>query len=240
MRKNQIESIQKDEPIRFLGEENARLNNLIDAVFGIALALLTFSVTDANSFSDLLIFAKSFPAILVSIILLYLVWKEHVSFNAVFNINGFKLQLLNLIFIALVIFYVYPLRFMTKLLTSMFFKLDIDLSIKPGEIPDLMIYYGAIAFAIYFTLYFCYSVVLKQDLKLTEYEIFYTQSQKMRMLMMAAVPFVSLIVSLSLKNYSIPLASALGGMSYALFPLFIGIWKRKHKSRKSELLGNPS
>lgn len=238
MRKKYIENIQKDEPIRFLGEANTRLNNLTDAVFGIALALLIFNVTDADSFSDLLVFAKSFPAILISIILLYLVWKEHVSFTALFKIEDFRLQFLNIIFIALVIFYVYPLRFMTKLLTSMFFKLEIELIIKPTEIPALMIFYGAIALAIYFTIYLFYAAVLKQDLKLTEYEIFHTRSQKMRLLIMATVPLISLVVTFSLKSYSIAWASALGGMSYGFFPIFIGAWRRKHNAKKIELLKN--
>ncbi len=148
MRKKYIENKGLDENIRFHGEENSRLNNLTDAVFGIALALLIFNVSDADSFSDLVVFAKSFPAILLSIILLYLVWKEHVTFTNVFAIRGFKLQFLNIIFIALVIFYVYPLRFLTKLLTSMMFNLEIELKINATDIPDLMIFYGSIILCI--------------------------------------------------------------------------------------------
>lgn len=231
-----FKKLNNDPKLGFHGEENTRLNNLTDAVFGIALALLIFNVTDANSFADLLVFAKSFPAILLSIVLLYLVWKEHVSFTSHFGIQGFGLQFLNLIFIALVIFYVYPLRFMTKLLTKMFFQIDISLSIQPQEIPDLMIFYGSIALAIYITLYLCYSVVLKSFSDLDVYETFHVKFQKSRMLIMASVPILSLIISFGLKEVSIFWASILGGSIYGLYPILINLWRKKHKSKKQEVL----
>lgn len=230
--KNQI----KETDLGFHGSQNSRLNNLTDAVFGIALALLIFNVTDANSFSDLLVFAKSFPAILLSIILLYLVWKEHVAFSNLFGIQGFALQFLNLIFIALVIFYVYPLRFMTKLLTSMFFHLEIEMSIKPSEIPDLMIFYGSIALALYFTLYLAYKKAIDRYPELSPTEKFYSESQKSRMIIMALVPLLSLILSFSLKEVSIVLASSVGGSIYGLYPILIKIWKKRNTKRMQKII----
>lgn len=238
MRKKFIESQKVDDQLTYKGEENTRLNNLTDAVFGIALALLIFNVSDADSFSDLVVFAKSFPAILLSIVLLYLVWKEHVTFTQLFAINGFKLQFLNIIFIALVIFYVYPLRFLTKLLTSMLFKLEIEMKIEGNEIPDLMIFYGSIILCIYFTLFLAYSAVLKENKDLTNYEIYNTKSQRNRMLVMALVPFISVVISIILQNYSLLWSSVLGGCSYGLYPLFISLWRKKDLLNKKKYLEN--
>lgn len=236
MRGNYIENTFKNKNLNYRGEVNTRLNNLTDAVFGIALALLIFNVADANSFKDLLTFAKSFPALLVSIAFLYIIWKEHVSFVVLYGIQGLSLQFLNVIFTSLIIFYVYPLRFLTTLLTDMLFGFKMNIKIEAIEVPQLMIFYGLISFAIYFVLFLFYTSALKQKatLDLSEHELFHTKKHKNRMLIMALVPFISLAISFILKNHSIMWASILGGMSYGLYPIFISLWSKKYK--KLELL----
>lgn len=230
MRENYIENNLRDTNLRYRGAINTRLNSLTDAVFGIALALLIFNVSDADSFKDLLSFAKSFPALLISIFFIYIIWKEHVSFSVLYGIHGLKLQFLNIIFTSLIIFYVYPLRFLTKLLTNILFNFDIELKIEANEIPNLMIFYGIITLAIYVTLYFFYTVVLLQrkELELNEYELFHTKKHRNRMLIMAIVPFISLSISFILQNYSILWASVLGGSSYGFYPIFIKLWSKRY------------
>lgn len=230
MRVNYIENSSKNKNLNYRGEINTRLNNLTDAVFGIALALLIFNVADANSFKDLLTFAKSFPALLVSIAFLYIIWKEHVSFVVLYGIQGLNLQFLNVIFTALIIFYVYPLRFLTTLLTDMLFGFKMNLKIEAIEVPKLMIFYGLISFAIYFVLFLFYSSALKQKTALTlnKYELFHTKKHRNRMLLMALVPFISLNICFVLKNHSIMWASIMGGMSYGLYPIFISFWSKKY------------
>ncbi|WP_341224418.1 TMEM175 family protein [uncultured Arcticibacterium sp.] len=238
MRNAYIENSLKDENLTYRGESNTRLNSLTDAIFGIALTLLIFNVSDADSFKDLLVFAKSFPALLVSIAFLYIMWKEHVYFAVLYGIQGISLQLLNVIFTSLIIFYVYPLRFLTRLLTDMLFGLSMELRIEAQEIPELMIYYGVISFSIYFTLFLFYTAALKQKAKLalSKYEIFYSQAHRNRMLVMAVVPFISLSISFLLKDKSILWASVLGGMSYGLYPILMTLWSKLFKRKSQTIL----
>ncbi len=219
----------RDARITYRGESPSRLDNLTDAVFGIAITLLLFNISNPNSFNDLVNLTKTFPAFLISIGFLTLIWVEHSSFSWIYSLNDKIFKLINTVFIALVIFYVYPLRFLSLYLTSVFFKLDSSIQTEAENIPDLMIYYGFVAFALYFTLYFFYLRALKigKKLMLNEYEIFITRQMLKRMVIMFSVPLISILLVFILRNYSIGLASFLGGMVYSLYVPSIMIWKKR-------------
>src|SRR5690606_41373951 len=98
-------------------------------------------------------------------------------FSRIYGVEDTWLQVLNSVFIALVIFYVYPLRFLTMFLTNFFFSTDIEINIQDQQVPYLMIYYGFVAFALYFVIYLLYrrALGLKTHLQLNDFEQFYTQ-----------------------------------------------------------------
>jgi len=235
MRNVYIEGIKKDDNITYRGLDSTRLTNVIDAVFGIALTLLIFNISDTTSFAELKEFTKSFPALLISIVFLILVWKENVLLVLVYSIRGMRLQLLNIVFISLVIFYVHPLRYLTRLLTNLFFNTDIKLQITETEIPLLMMYYGIIAFSLYFTVFLSYVIILKKKLlfNLNSYELIYTKYHAYRLLIMSVVPLLSAVLSVSLKGKSIFLASVIGGTVYGLYPILISIWNRFYIKAKA-------
>ncbi|MBL7828968.1 MAG: DUF1211 domain-containing protein, partial [Saprospiraceae bacterium] len=153
MRNNLIKNKTHDPRIHYRGAEPSRLDNLTDGVFGIAITLLIFNLANPNSFDDLLTFTKTLPAFLISIAFLVTVWNEHLRFSEIYTLHDAKLAILNTIFIALIIFYVYPLRFLTLFLTNFFFRTNIQVSIQGDQVPWLMMYYGFVAFALYFILY---------------------------------------------------------------------------------------
>ena len=231
----------KNDPrIIYRGESPTRLDNLTDAVFGIAITLLIFNITNPNSFDTLLNFTKTFPAFLISIIILMLFWNEHASFSRMYGLNEFAFKVINVAFISLIIFYVYPLRFLSLVLSEFYFRLDLDAQLDPMRMPDLMIYYGFVAAALYLTIFFFYEMAVRRKdlLELSEYELFLTRYQRTRMILMLAVPCISILLAFSLKFASITWASILSGMAYGLYVPTIMIWSKKFKLRKEELLQN--
>ncbi len=130
MRNNLLRNRQHDPRITYRGENASRLDNLTDAVFGIAITLLIFNLSNPNSFSDLLTFTKTLPAFLISISFIILIWNEHVEFSEIYTFNDTRLIIYNTLFIALVIFYVYPLRFLTLFLTNYLFRAELHVSIQ--------------------------------------------------------------------------------------------------------------
>lgn len=235
MRNDFLKNRQHDPRINYRGASASRLDNLTDAVFGIAITLLIFNLSNPNSFEDLLTFTKTLPAFLISISFIVLIWSEHLDFSEVYGFQDTRLTILNTIFIALVIFYVYPLRFLTLFLTNFFFPAQIDVKIQGDQVPHLMIYYGFVAFALYFVLYLLYQRAgsLKKELALNSFEEFYTSCQKKRLLIMFAVPFLSILITMVVNQFSFIWASFFGGMTYFLYTPLI-IWWHKDYSKKSK------
>ncbi|MCH7412472.1 DUF1211 domain-containing protein [Belliella sp. R4-6] len=233
MRNDLLKNRQHDLRINYRGENATRLDNLTDAVFGIAITLLIFNLTNPNSFADLLTFTKTLPAFLISISFLVLIWNEHLIFSEIYSLNDTWLAILNTIFIALVIFFVYPLRFLTLFLTNHFFNTEIDVNINGDQVPYLMVYFGFVAFALYFVLYLFYlrAGKNKHDLNLNTFEEFYTKQQKSRLLIMFSIPLLSILITLIINRFSFIWASAIGGIVYNLYLPLIIIWTKKFKKK---------
>lgn len=232
--REQIYSNRRHDPrIHYRGANPSRLDALTDSVFGIAITLLIFNLSNPNSFESLITFTKTLPAFLISIAFLILVWNEHLRFSEIYTLNDSRLVFFNILFIALIIFYVYPLRFLTLFMTSLLFQVDIGMSIKAHEVPNLMIYYGFVAFGLYFTLYLFYQRAyrLKKELGLNPFEIFHTRQQKIRLIIMFGVPLVSIFLTFILKWFSFIWASMVGGFAYALYTPAMMIWVRRYLAR---------
>ncbi len=235
--RNELSKYSQNDPrINYRGNNASRVDNLTDAVFGIAITLLIFNLSNPNSFTDLLTFTKTLPAFMISISFLILVWREHLRFSLIYSLNNKGFIILNTIFIALVIFYVYPLRFLSLFLTSVFFKVDIGLSIQSDQVPHLMIYYGFVAFALYFILFLFYHRADQQrkQMQLNPYEIFYTKSQKKKLIIMFSVPLLSIVLVLILQLFSTTWASIIGGFTYALYAPAITIWLQRFNKKSKE------
>ncbi len=219
----------RDPRITYRGENPGRLDNLTDAVFGIAITLLIFNLIDPNSFQDLLTFTKTLPAFFISVAFLILIWYEHKRFSQVYGLHGPGITFLNTIFITLVIFYVYPLRFLTLFLTNFFFRTNVKISIPGDQVPNLTIYYGLIVFALYFTLFLFYWYMHRRRdiMKLNEYEVFYTKMQIQKQVIMFFVPLVSVTIVFLLKEHSIFWASVLGGNAYFFYTPLMIYWAKK-------------
>lgn len=221
------------EDINYRGAKSSRLDNLTDAVFGIAITLLIFNLKNPDSFSQLLAFTKTLPAFLISIAFLMLIWYEHLRFSEVYSMKDTTLTVINTLFLALVIFYVYPLRFLTIFLTNFFFQTEVEMNIRNEEVPELMIYYGFIAAALYFLVFLLYlrAKALKGTLQLNSYEIFYTDAHKIRLLIMFVVPIISVFLTYILSGVSIIGASVAGGLVYLLYSPSMFFWIRWFNKR---------
>lgn len=222
--------------LNYRGREASRVDNLTDAVFGIAITLLIFNLENPNSFETLLSFTQTLPAFLLSISFIVLIWNEHLNFSRIYAFNDTWLLILNTLFIGLVIFYVYPLRFLTIFLTNFFFGSGVNLGLKAEQVPDLMIYYGLIAAALYFMLFLLHwrAWAIREKLGLNAYEQWFSKNQLMRLVIMFSIPLLSVIVTASIKSSSVALAAILGGMSYNLYVPGMIIWSKRFQKRDQE------
>jgi len=100
-----------DPLFRWRGGDVSRVEGLSDAVFAFALTLLVVSLEVPRSFDELMSVIRSFPAFAACFALLVMVWYYHYQFFRRFGVEDVYTIVLNTILLFVVLFYVYPLKY---------------------------------------------------------------------------------------------------------------------------------
>ena len=101
---------------RYRGEEPGRLKNFSDAFFALAITLLLISTTPPSNFEQVRRFVYDLIPFSLFIILIVLIWNQHFVFYFRYGLRDGTVIVLNTLFLVIVMFYVYPLKFLTHLI----------------------------------------------------------------------------------------------------------------------------
>ncbi len=115
-----------------------------DAVFAFAVTLLIVSLEVPKSFDELMILIRGFFAFAVCFTLLMMIWYEqHIYFRR-YALDDVWTITLNCILIFVVLFYVYPLKFLFSLwFGDMIYGSGQNrFSIREDQMPQLFVIYG--------------------------------------------------------------------------------------------------
>jgi uncharacterized membrane protein len=175
-----------DPMFRWRGGEVSRLEGLSDAVFAFALTLLVVSLEVPRTFDDLMDTIRSFPAFAVCFALLINVWYYHYKFFRRYGLEDFLTIVLNAVLLFLVLFYVYPLKFVFSNLIDPLFGLDHSViaadgtrqpAIATGQYRPLMLFYssGLAMICILFIVMHLRAYRLRAQLELDELERYLTR-----------------------------------------------------------------
>ncbi len=230
---------------RFRGVEPGRLENFSDACFALAITLLLISTSPPSSFEQVKRFTWEVIPFTLCISLIILIWHQHFVFYFRYGLRNPTVTVLNTIFIVIVLFYVYPLKFLTKAillpLTALFgeesFHAELAQQYKGSEMGKLMIIYGIGATAVFYILMFLYRYALKKadELELTEIERFDTVTSVRANFIMGSIPLLSVLVALIVSEGR--LASMIPGLIYFLYsPAMSIFWRIRNKKRSALLM----
>jgi len=170
---------------RLRGLEVTRLESFSDAVFGFALTLLVVSLDVPKSFDDLVNTMRGFPAFAVCFVLLALIWNSHYKFCRRYGLDDGTARFLTCVMLFLVLFYVYPLKFLFNLsITGLVFGGGPPVTITVPQLSALLAIYGLGFAAVYgaLTLLYWHAYRLSETLQLTKLEMFDTRYLMFRLL----------------------------------------------------------
>ena len=204
--------IKPDTHFRFRGKEPGRLENLSDGVFALAITLLLISTSAPTTFNEIKQFVWELIPFTICIVLIVLIWWEHVAFFYRYGIRDTKIVFLNTTFLIILLFYVYPLKFLWRMLTLYPLSLILDQpdlaeNLSPmfrsaSDTALLMIIYGVGFASVFFVLALMYRHALKrsEELDLNSLEKFDTRTSIKTNLLMASIPTLSLLLAIILKD----------------------------------------
>src|SRR6516162_9843763 len=118
MLREKLMAHQHERDFRWRGGEIARIEGLSDAVFAFAVTLLVVSLEVPKTFTELAAVMRGFFAFAICFALLMQVWHEQYRYFRRYNIQDSTSTILNCVLLFLVLFYVYPLKFLFTYLVN--------------------------------------------------------------------------------------------------------------------------
>ncbi len=199
---------------RVRGREVSRIEGLSDAVFGFALTLLVVSLEVPKTFQELMNAMHGFFAFAVCFTLLAMVWHEHYTFFRRYGLQDETTRTLNAILLFVVLFFVYPLKFVFSMLADQAFGFH-GAVLDASQASLLMVIYGAgymAVFAVFACLY-GHAWKRRDALELDAGEKFETRTSIESCVVHIAVGFLSVVVAAVAPS---PIWVSVSGFSYFL------------------------
>jgi len=230
---------------RWRSHEPSRIEGLSDAVFGFAVTLLVVSLEVPKTFAELTETMRGFGAFAISFALLLMVWYTQYKFFRRYALQDNFTVVINAALLFVVLFYVYPLKFVFTFLVNMFsgHKGEVHLPNgstifmveNPAQVAQLMMIFRAGYLAVFgiFVLLYWHAYRKRDQLDLNELEAFDTRKDIRESALHVAIAAIS--VMLGLRGYA-----SLAGMVYMTIPVVMmthGMMSGRKRRRMEERLG---
>jgi uncharacterized membrane protein len=135
----------REASFRWRGTEVSRVEGFTDAVFAFAVTLLIVALEVPHNFEGLLDVVRGFPAFVLCFTLLMLFWNAHYTYHRRYGLDDALSRVLTMAILVLVLFFVYPLKFLSTMLTVGLLDLrmaDAPHLDGPHQVRDLYLIYG--------------------------------------------------------------------------------------------------
>ena len=147
---------------KWRGGDISRLESFTDAVFAIAITLLVVSHDVPKNFYEFKSVMWGFIGFGVTFTMLVFIWLTNFKFHRRYGLEDGVTIFLNSLFIFLVLFFIYPLKFLAQVLINWGilnhgFGIDFNIGFSGGfKYYDIFIIYGLGGFAIWFVIILMY------------------------------------------------------------------------------------
>jgi uncharacterized membrane protein len=206
--------------------EIQRIETFSDGVFAFAITLLIVSLEVPQSFDELLTKMRGFFVFGICFMVLVSIWyNQHLYFRR-YGMDDLWTVVLNDLLLFIVLFYVYPLKFLFTLFLG-----NSSIKITVGQVPLLMMIYAAGFIIIYFLFYLMYLRAYRKskELGLTALEKFDCKSTVYKELIMISIGICAFCAALVFQREK---ASYSGYVYLLISPAIRILYGYRKKTRK--------
>jgi len=214
---------------RWRAGEITRLEAFSDVVFGFAITLLVVSLEVPHTFAELKVAMRGFLPFAICFSQFVLIWLTHYRFSRRYGLEDGYTVFLNVVLLFLVLFYVYPLKFLFTLLIGQMAGIPNLEPMSRLDVSQLMQIYGtgfAAVFAL-FVLMYRHAYALRDKLELDPLEALETRSSLRENMAMMLIGILSCVIAFK--------SPSLAGLSYNLIAVFFWIHAPIMGRRKRKL-----
>ena len=227
---------------RWRSHEISRIEGLSDAVFAFAVTLLVVSLEVPKTFAELMTAMRGFGAFAICFTLLFIVWFNQYKFFRRYGLQDNLTVVINGVLLFVVLFYVYPLKFVFTFLVNGLTGGHGEVRLPNGtaeamiETPDqvatLMIIFGAGYIAVFgvFALLYWHAYRKRKQLELNDLEEFDTRTDIRESLLNVGIAVVSVAFALLGGRFA-----ALAGITYMLTPIVMTLHGTINGRRRRKL-----
>lgn len=230
---------------RWRGQHVSRLEALSDAVFGFAITLLVVSLEVPRTATELFAAMQGFVAFAACFALLFLVWWHQYRFFRRYGLDDTATVVLNGILLFVIVFFVYPLKFVFTITVGVMQGGRPWLQTHNGvqvltqaQWPVLMIVFSAgyVAVFVLFALMHLNAYRRRDELELSELERFDTRDNVRESLLNAGIGAASVL----LAAFGGPRGALWAGMAYWLVApaLFLNGWLSGRRRKRLMPIAN--
>jgi len=192
---------------RWRAGEITRLEAFCDVVFGFAITLLVVSLEVPHTYAELLADMRGFLPFAACFAQLALIWRTHYKFSRRYGLEDPYTVFLNVVLLFLVLFYVYPLKFVFTLVFSELTGSSAGLAWHEGSVLMRIYALGFVCVFLLFVLMYVHAYRLRRELALSPVEISVTRFSIQENVILALVGITSFVVAIRSPDWA--------GWSYA-------------------------
>jgi uncharacterized membrane protein len=189
---------------RWRSGEITRLEAFCDVVFGFALTLLVVSLEVPRNYAELMAAMRGFVPFAVCFAQLVMIWRAHYIFSRRYGLEDGYTVFLNVLLLFVVLFYVYPLKFVFTMLFLEVTGTAPPSALNAMQASVVMRIYAAGFAAVFvlFMLMYGHAYRLRHQLELSPVEALETRNALQENVLLVLIAAISFFVAFSSPAWS--------------------------------------
>lgn len=189
---------------RWRGGEITRLEAFCDVVFGFAITLLVVSLEVPHTYAELMADMRGFLPFAICFAQLVMIWRAHYRFSRRYGLEDPYTVFLNIVLLFLVLFYVYPLKFVFTLIMSQLTGGPMQQGMEWHEASVLMRIYAAGFASVFLLLILMHlrAYKFRRELDLNPVELLLTRIAIQDNAILAATGLISFLIAFRAPDWA--------------------------------------